>query len=283
VIAATLINLDSAQTRRARMQIELAPLVSAGLVVDRVGVDLRGWPRAAVAAEVARRVPGFTLGHGFLSGAEVGCWLSHLAAWQALVASDAAAALVFEDDLRIDPQLADLLPWLSVPLALDRAGLDLLFLGTSSCVTGPRIALAGDTWRACVPGGAVYNTWAYAVSRAYAQQFLARPRLLAQPIDHVLGGRVRRGAPRIAVLDPMRVTEAPDLAAQSQIEPTTWRIDRWRVVEATRRRWLASPLAARASQWFADGFARKAPAAVPLAPTVAAQDSPKDRLLNEDR
>jgi hypothetical protein len=42
------------------------------------------------------------------------------------------------------------------------------------------------------------------------------------------------------------VREEPRLSRASQIEPYTWRIDRWRVVEQARRRFLES----RVSDWF---------------------------------
>ena len=73
-----LINLESAHGRRASME---AQLRSAGLAAQRVGIDLRGVARAD-AREMARRAfPAFRFG-GLLSGPEIGCWLSHLTAWQ---------------------------------------------------------------------------------------------------------------------------------------------------------------------------------------------------------
>ena len=62
---------------------------------------------------------------------------------------------------------------------------------------------------------------------------------IAAPIDHFLGGNGRRARPRIAVLQPAVVTEEEALAAQSQIEPHTFRFDRWKMVERTRRRLLS--------------------------------------------
>ena len=51
------------------------------------------------------------------------------------------------------------------------------------------------------------------------------------------------GAPQredrgVAVVQPIVVREEPRLSRASQIAPHTWRIDRWRVVEQTRRRFL---------------------------------------------
>ncbi len=91
--------------------------------------------------------------------------------------------------------------------------------------------------------GTVFNTWAYVVSRTYVERFFATPDLvIAQPIDHFLGGSARRAKPRIAVLQPQVVSDEEAMSALSQIEPHTHRPDRWKIVERTRRHLLSGRL-----------------------------------------
>ncbi len=175
----TLINLDTAHDRRERMAEQLDAL---GVPYARVGIDLRRTSNAAVDAWLARHLPGIGFDRNELSGAEIGCWVSHVTAWKRLAASDAHAATV----------------------------------------------------------GAIYNTWDYTIACSYVQRFFAQARTIAIPIDHWLGGRSRLLQPRIAVLRSAMVAENPALGLDSQIEPHTMRIDRWKIVEGTRRAVLSS-------------------------------------------
>jgi len=115
-----------------------------------------------------------------------------------------------------------------------------VYLGTSSRnISLRRRTRIGNRW-AHAPVGTVFNTWGYVVTRAYVERFFATPELrIAAPIDHFLGGCGRRARPRIAVLRPAVVTEEAALADQSQIEPHTFRFDRWKMIERTRRRLLS--------------------------------------------
>jgi glycosyl transferase family 25 len=228
-----LINLEAAQERRARM---LRQADSLGVSFVRVGFDGRGSSASALAAEVAARVPRVTFDTRALSGAEVGCWVSHLTAWQALLARPGdAAATVIEDDLVLHPAFD------RVCRALEAgSGYDVVFLGTSSRNLSTRRSAALGALRLHEPVGAIYNTWGYVIARRYAAWFLAQPRRILWPIDHVLGGRIRALAPRRAVVQPAVVAEDPDTGRASQIEPTTFRLDRARLVEEARRRLLAS-------------------------------------------
>ena len=123
---------------------------------------------------------------------------------------------------------------------------DVVFLGTSSKNLSARRRTAANGVWLHEPKGAIYNTWGYVARREYLNRFFAAPSLrLCLPVDHVLGGRAATRRPRVAVVQPIVVREEPRLRA-SQIAPHTWRIDRWRVVEQTRRRFLGS----RVSDWF---------------------------------
>ena len=84
-----LVNLDTAIERRAAMAAQLGAL---GLDFRRVGVDFREQGRAAIDAWLAVNLPGIAFAHRRLSGAEIGCWSSHLLAWKTLASDDSASA-----------------------------------------------------------------------------------------------------------------------------------------------------------------------------------------------
>ena len=73
----------------------------------------------------------------------------------------------------------------------------------------------------------------------------AAPWRIDRPIDHYTGGS-RAGAvkPRVGGAASRRRQRGPELGVDSQIEPYTYRIDRARIVEAARRRIIASRVSA---------------------------------------
>lgn len=234
-----LINLDAAHARRAAMQAQLAQI---GLSYQRIGIDFRHADRATVDAWFMQRFPGITFARRSLSGAEIGCWASHLCAWQALASSaEATACTVLEDDLVLDASLPA-----AIATLMGEPALDLVMLGTSSRNVSTRRYASVGPLRLHRPLGTIYNTWGYVVSRAWVCRFFAAaPWRIDRPIDHYTGGS-RAGVvkPVIAVLRPAVVRENEMLGAQSQIEPTTYRIDRARIVESARRRIIASRVSA---------------------------------------
>lgn len=228
-----LINLDTAWARRENMARQLR---AQNLGFTRVGVDLRGASAEFVRAQVAR-FPGLSFDARRLSPAEIGCWLSHLVAWQHLLGSADDACTVIEDDLTLDAGFAEAHEVLS-----RRGDFDIVYLGTSSRNISQRQRHEVGGLMVHRPLGVIYNTWGYSIGRDYAQRFFAAlPREIALPIDHVLGGRARLARPRIGVLQPAVVAEDPVLGAASQIGPYTRRIDRSRLLQNMRRRLLASP------------------------------------------
>lgn len=229
-----LINLDSAVQRRLHM---VAQLDAMQLSFERVGFDGRARPAHEIEAWSRERFGSLEFDFAQLSGAEVGCWLSHLSAWDLLRRRQPLrAATVIEDDLTLAPAFAQAIA------ALERdSHYDLVYLGTSSrnVSTRRRVGI-GDCWLH-EPVGTVFNTWGYVVSAAYVERFFATPGLaLRVPIDHFLGGHAKQAKPRIAVLQPSVVTEDAVLGPQSQIEPHTFRLDRWKLVERARRSLLES-------------------------------------------
>ena len=110
---------------------------------------------------------------------EKGCYASHIGAWQQLLASDAPALVVLEDDVRLTPQFADVVnaiaalqePWDMVKLlGRDREKV--------------------RSQRPLVPGTALVDyarvpsmTAGYVVSRAGAAKLLAHRQPFGRPID----------------------------------------------------------------------------------------------------
>lgn len=232
-----LINLDSAIERRRAMARQLEAL---GLSFDRVGVDMRFVRTGDVDAEVERRFPGLRFDRKALSNAEIGCWLSHLTAWQRLLEQRACTTCtVIEDDLTLGADFADAIAALS-----RRSAFDLVYLGTSSRNVSQRRRTAIEGFQVHQPVGLILNTWGYSITRSYVERFFAHcgRRRIRLPIDHVLGGRGERLRPHVGVLQPTVVREDPVLGTASQIGPYTRRIDRSRLVEKLRRRVLASPV-----------------------------------------
>jgi glycosyl transferase family 25 len=235
-----LINLDSAAERRAHMLLQLQAI---NVQAHRIGIDCRSLTRQQISVAAARRFPQIEFAFDMLSGAEIGCWMSHLSAWTAFLSSGAGdSCVVVEDDVLLEPGFVRTIEALEA-----QASYDVVFLGTSSKSLSARRRTAVNGVWLHEPNGAIYNTWGYMARRDYLNRFFAAPGLrLRLPVDHVLGGRAATKRPRIAVVQPIVVKEEPRLSRASQIAPHTWRIDRWRVVEQARRRLLES----RVSDWF---------------------------------
>jgi glycosyl transferase family 25 len=231
----TLINLASARDRRERMAEQLA---QAGLDYDRVGIDFRDSDPAAIRRWIDAHFAGLSFDQDALSGAEIGCWASHLTAWRRLLDSNARAATVLEDDVVLAPGFAEATARLAaVP------GFDVVYLGTSSRNISSRRAARIGPLRVHAPVGVIFNTWGYVIARRWVEWFLSQNGIeIDLPIDHVLGGRVRAVRPFAGVLQPPVVREDPALGADSQIEPYSFRLDRHRLVAGARRRLLGSRL-----------------------------------------
>lgn len=227
-----LVNLDSATERRHRMAAQLAAL---GLSWQRVGYDGRRASGDSIRAHARHAVPALAFDDTVLSGAEIGCWLSHLGAWQRLIAHPhSRVGVVLEDDVLLDASLPAALADLAAPHPFD-----LVYLGTSSRNISTRRHMSVGRCVVHQPVGTILNTWGYVVGRGFIERFLATRQRIDLPIDRYLGNPRRTGA-RVGVLRPAVVREDPLLGLRSQIEPFTHRLDRSRLLDRARRRLLAS-------------------------------------------
>ena len=170
------INLDKDSERRTRIEGQLAHL---GLPGERLPAV---WWKHLPPAEQSLLYSA-ERNHGLyyqpLVDGEKGCYASHIGAWQQLLASDAPALVVLEDDVRLTPQFADVVnaiaalqePWDMVKLlGRDREKV--------------------RSQRPLVPGTALVDysrvpsmTAGYVVSRAGAAKLLAHRQPFGRPID----------------------------------------------------------------------------------------------------
>ena len=170
------INLDKDSERRTRIEGQLAHL---GLPGERLPAV---WWKHLPPAEQSLLYSA-ERNHGLyyqpLVDGEKGCYASHNQAWRQLLASDAPALVVLEDDVRLTPQFADVVnaiaalqePWDMVKLlGRDREKV--------------------RSQRPLVPGTALVDysrvpsmTAGYVVSRAGAAKLLAHRQPFGRPID----------------------------------------------------------------------------------------------------
>ena len=170
------INLDKDSERRTRIEGQLAHL---GLPGERLPAV---WWKHLPPAEQSLLYSA-ERNHGLyyqpLVDGEKGCYASHIQAWRQLLASDAPALVVLEDDVRLTPQFADVVnaiaalqePWDMVKL-----------LGRDREKVRSQRPLVRGT--AMVDYSRVPSmTAGYVVSRAGAAKLLAHRQPFGRPID----------------------------------------------------------------------------------------------------
>ncbi|MGY0197721.1 glycosyltransferase family 25 protein [Leptothrix sp. BB-4] len=194
------INLDRDTRRLARIATQLDAL---GLPWTRIpavyGARLTAEERARLVD-----VKGYGRRHGMTPNAgEIGCYLSHLDAARALLASDATQALVLEDDVGLLPDLPAMLDALAaVPERWDMVKLSAVHRGTPQ----PVVRL-GERHHLTVMLSQCTGSSAYVMNRHAAQVYLDRLLPIRLPFDHAydrswtLGIKVRRVDPLVALHD----------------------------------------------------------------------------------
>ena len=125
----------------ARLDAVTKIMTAQDIAFERVeGVN--GW--ALTEAEIARTYDAkrnAKEGRHPLVPAEIGCYLSHIAAWQRIADGDAAGGFIFEDDFDATAQLGPVLRALSADTAGDWDMTKLFTLDTFVWETGLRVAL----------------------------------------------------------------------------------------------------------------------------------------------
>jgi glycosyl transferase family 25 len=215
---AYIINLD-AEPRRWAAAVEAFGRI--GLPVERVpavwGANLE-LPMSAYDEERYRRF------HGRPTNlAEVGCYLSHVEACRAFLATGDTHGLIAEDDLVLGPDFATVLEaafrWRGSWNVLRLSG-----LGTGHPV---RVRRLGENHVLCVHFGRLKGSGAYVVDRAAAEAFVARLLPMWLPLDHALDREWWQGL-RAASVQPFPISQT-DSGFKSSIQKTSRRpLERWR-------------------------------------------------------
>ena len=170
------VNLDRDAERRARLEAELARLNLQGERLHAVW-----WADLPAAEQDALYSPQLNQDQYYkpLVNGEKGCYASHIQAWRQLLASDAPAMVVLEDDVRLDDRLAD---GIAAIAALDIPWDMVKLLG--------RVQEKVRRQRPLLPGVALVEyqrvpsmTAGYVVSRAGAAKLLATRVPFGRPID----------------------------------------------------------------------------------------------------
>jgi glycosyl transferase family 25 len=187
-----LINLDRSPDRLAFMTAQLEVL---GLQAERL---------PAVDGNNVDPSPHSSSG---LRPGEIGCFLSHRAAWQRLVASGDTFALVLEDDVRLSQALPDVLDVVTKLggnagiFKLDTSGRSIA-VDADSVAGGGRIGFA----RLCSEHT---GTAGYILSAEAAAELLTRSSAFFQPVDLFMFGKgaVTQSSPRIFQAVPAVVAQ----------------------------------------------------------------------------
>jgi glycosyl transferase, family 25 len=205
-----LINLDGSDDRLAAARDELA---SVGLDALRVpAVDGRGRPPSSFPEYDAPAARAYT-GRDLL-GAEVACYLSHVACAERFLATQASHALVLEDDVVLaagfTQHLTDALAWLhahrAAPWYLLNVGSPALKLGTALTTLGEH-----TLWDAhYFPMTTAAILW----TRPGAEAFMRERGRIWAPVDHFLRHWLTRNARGVAIYPPL----ARQRVGRSEIE-----------------------------------------------------------------
>ncbi len=172
------INLDRAPERLARIRVQLQAL---GLPYRRLpAIDARALTpeqHAALDEAAYRRRHGMTPVPG-----ELGCYLSHVEAMRLFLASDAACALILEDDVLLHDSLPAVLQGLMVhPGRWDMVKLSAVHSGTPQ-----RVLKLSPGHDLAVMLSRCTGASAYVVNRRAAQAYAAGLLPMSLPYDHVV-------------------------------------------------------------------------------------------------
>ena len=190
------INMAENTERLARVRAELT---KAGIEWERLeAVNGRSLSASRLAEVYDGEANRRRARHPLVPG-EIGCYLSHLAAWQRLVDSDAPGAIVLEDDFRVDGNLATVLE------ALERDDgeweLAKLFAFKPVALEGEVRDLV-DGVRIGKPRRVPSTTLGYAIRRTGAERLLVSSLPFCRPIDEDHKFYWETGL-KIAMVDPV--------------------------------------------------------------------------------
>lgn len=233
------IHLNRATARRPVAERLVADCAVPARILDAVdGRALAPQEIAALVAPTPHDPPlPFAMGPG-----EYGCFLSHRAAWSALLASDAEAALILEDDMVLGPEF---------PEALRLATRHVAALGyvqfQTRAIVGPEVDREG----ACVlyrPVVTPLRTSGQLVHRDAANRLLALSETIDRPVDAFLQLHWLTGI-RAGSIAPSGLGDVAALSGGSTLKTakSPWQ-KLVRQVRRTRYRWAINRLSKEAAR-----------------------------------
>lgn len=198
------IHLARAEARRPLVERLLAEAPFPGEVLEAVdGTAVSPWP---IAPRYRPAYP-FALGPG-----EVGCFLSHRAAWARIVGLGLEAALILEDDVALEPGFAEVARFAAESVA--EAGY--IQFQTRPFAGRARTLASRDGLAILRPELTPLRTSAQLVHRTAAERLLAASEKFDRPVDAFLQMHWETGV-RVHLAQPSRVRDAAAEAGGSTI------------------------------------------------------------------
>lgn len=174
---AYLINLDSAQDRWASVEKAFSQTSFTVCRISAVNGHALRLPIPEYSEPLYRWFHGRTTAFG-----QVGCYLSHIKAMQAFLATDDECALIGEDDLTLRP---DFEAALAAALAHSKHWNILRLTGLGQSRPLPVAKLFAD-YRLCIGLGRLKGTGAYLIDRKAARALVTGLLPMRLPIDHAI-------------------------------------------------------------------------------------------------
>lgn len=172
---------------------------------------------------------------------EIGCYLSHIRAAERLLASDAGAAVVLEDDMRVTGDLAGLLAALKDDAAARPGAWDMVKLFSFKPLRMDRTHDIGQGFTLGRPDRVPSTTLGYVLTRDGARKILARVPPIFRPVDEdhkhfwEFGLKVATVAPQVIAIGQQDSSEGTvgdsrkRMAGRDPVLRRVWRNLRYRV------------------------------------------------------
>lgn len=196
------ISLKHSKDRRAKVAIEMAKTQLDWSFLDAVDGSKLDLATIAYDAAKVKRLLGFEL-----TPKEIGCYLSHMKAWQACVTNN-QPTLIFEDDFVVQPHLeAALNTLLADPQAWEIVRLQAL------CDSPDSVVADFGAYRLVRNAEDPLGATAYLVQPSSARRLIQHSVEIYEPLDHFIEHHEKHGMRMLAikpypveVVDPTRAT-----------------------------------------------------------------------------
>lgn len=165
----------------ARMDNSARALAAQGIAYERIDA-VNGWhlPDARI-AEVYDSAANARRGRHDLVRPEIGCYLSHIAAWERIASGEADGGVIFEDDFEAEDSLAEILHLISTDPARDWDMVKLFTFDPEARTISDRPL--GDSHRIVQPYRVPTCLIGYAVTRDAARRLANRAVPFFRPVD----------------------------------------------------------------------------------------------------